>query len=182
MENLIIRNERPDDYNVVENLTREAFWNVYRPGCTEHYVLRCLRDDAAFIPADDGRKLPMMTVGPISIAPEHQRKGYGKKLLDHALEKAKEMGAGCICMEGNIKFYGKCGFKVASSMGIHYYAEPREEEVPYFLIKELQKGFLDGVTGVYHTPKGYFVDENEAELFDAKFPPKEKLKLPGQLF
>ena len=206
MENLIIRNETPDDYKVVENLTREAFWNVYRPGCLEHYVLHCLRDDPAFIPeldlvmerngeiighvmfmhaeiqVDDGRMLPIMTFGPISIAPEHKRKGYGKKLLDYALEKAKEMGAGCICMEGNLDFYGKCGFVVASSKGIHYYADPREEEVPYFLLNELQKGFLDGITGVYHTPKGYFVDEQEAEKFDAKFPPKEKLKLPGQLF
>lgn len=206
MENLIIRNETPDDYKVVENLTREAFWNVYRPGCLEHYVLHCLRDDPAFIPeldlvmerngeiighvmfmhaeiqVDDGRMLPIMTFGPISIAPEHKRKGYGKKLLDYALEKAKEMGAGCICMEGNLDFYGKCGFVVASSKGIHYYAEPREEEVPYFLLNELQKGFLDGITGVYHTPKGYFVDEQEAEKFDAEFPPKEKRKLPGQLF
>ena len=136
----------------------------------------------AVIKADDGRDIPMMTFGPISIDPEFQRMGYGRKLLDYALERAKEMGAGCICMEGNLDFYGKCGFQVASHRGIHYYAEPREEEVPYFLLRELQAGFLDGFTGVYHTPKGYFVDENEAERFDAAFPPREKLKLPGQLF
>ena len=85
-------------------------------------------------------------------------------------------------MEGNIDFYGTCGFVVASTKGIHYYADPRDAEVPYFLLKELQEGFLDGVTGVYHTPAGYFVDEAEAERFDATFPRKEKLKLPGQLF
>ena len=72
-------------------------------------------------------------------------------------------------------------FDIASKSGIHYYAEPREEVVPYFLLKQLKEGFLDGVTGVYKTPAGYFVDESEVEAFDRRFPPKVKLKLPGQL-
>lgn len=202
----MIRNETPADHREVENLTREAFWNVYRPGCLEHYVLHQFRDRPEFVPelnfvmekdgklighvmyvrakilADDGREIPMMTFGPISIAPEYQRQGYGKALLDYSLEKAKELGAGVICMEGNINFYGKSGFVVASTRGIHYHGESREAEVPYFLLKELRAGFLSGITGVYHTPEGYFVDEEEAEAFDAAFPPKEKQKLPGQLF
>ena len=201
-----IRREKTDDYRTVENLTREAFWNVYRPGCSEHYVLHQFRDRPEFvkeldfvlevggeiighvmfvraeITADDGRVLPIMTFGPISIRPDFQRKGYGKILLDFALERAAEMGAGAVCMEGNIDFYGKCGFDVASKSGIHYYAEPRDEVVPYFLLKQLQKGFLDGVTGVYKTPSGYFVEDSDVEEFDRQFPPKEKLKLPGQLF
>lgn len=201
----MIRLETPNDYRKVENLTREAFWNVYRPGCMEHYVLHCYRDREDFVPeldfvmekdgeiighvmyvrakiqADDGREIPIMTFGPISIAPEYKRKGYGKVLLDYSMEKAKKMGVGALCMEGNIDFYGKSGFVVASTKGIHYYAEPREEEVPYFLLKELKEGFLDGITGVYHTPEGYFVDEKAVEKFDADFPSKEKLKLPGQL-
>lgn len=200
-----IRSERPEDYREVENLTREAFWNVYRPGCTEHYVLHQFRERPEFvkeldfclevegqiighimfvraeIKADDGKVLPIMTFGPISILPDFQRKGYGKILLDHALEKAAEMGVGAVCMEGNIDFYGKCGFDVASKSGIHYYAEPREEVVPYFLLKQLKDGFLDGVTGVYKTPDGYFVSDQAAEEFDSRFPPKVKLKLPGQL-
>lgn len=135
----------------------------------------------AEIKADDGRILPIMTFGPISIRPDFQRKGYGKILLDYALEKAAEMGVGAVCMEGNIDFYGKCGFDVASKSGIHYYAEPREEVVPYFLLKQLRDGFLDGVTGVYKTPDGYFVSDQAAEEFDREFPPKVKLKLPGQL-
>lgn len=201
-----IRREKTDDYRTVENLTREAFWNVYRPGCSEHYVLHQFRDRPEFvkeldfvlevggeiighvmfvraeITADDGRVLPIMTFGPLSIRPDFQRKGYGKILLDFALERAAEMGTGAVCMEGNIDFYGKCGFDVASKSGIHYYAEPRDEVVPYFLLKQLQKGFLDGVTGVYKTPSGYFVEDSEVEEFDRQFPPKEKLKLPGQLF
>ena len=98
------------------------------------------------------------------------------------MEKAKNLGAKALCIEGNIDFYGKYGFVVASTKGIHYYAEPREEEVPYFLVKELEPGFLDKITGTYHTPAGYFIDENEAEKFDLNFPPKQKLKLPGQIF
>lgn len=200
-----IRRETPADYRTVENLTREAFWNVYRPGCTEHYVLHQFRDRPEFVKehdlclevggqiighvmfvraeirADDGRILPIMTFGPISIHPDFQRRGYGKLLLDFALARAAEMGAGAVCMEGNIDFYGKCGFGVASQSGIHYYAEPREEVVPYFLLKQLKKGFLDGVTGIYQTPAGYFVEDGEAEEFDRQFPPKEKRKLPGQL-
>lgn len=194
----IIRLETKEDYKEVENVTREAFWNVYRPGCLEHYVLHCYREREDFIKeldfvmekdgkiighvmyskaeirADDGRKIPIMTFGPISILPEYKRKGYGKKLLDDSMEQAKAMGAGALCIEGNIDFYGKSGFVIASTKGIHYYAEPRENEVPYFLVKELKDGFLDDITGVYHTPEGYFVDENEAELFDRQFPPKEK--------
>lgn len=201
----IIRRETSDDYKAVENLTREAFWNVYRPGCTEHFVLHQFRERPEFvkeldyvleiggriighimfvraeIETDDGRALPVMTFGPISIHPDFQRKGYGKILLDFALQKAAEMGVGAVCMEGNINFYGKCGFDVASKSGIHYYAEPRDEVVPYFLLKQLKPGYLDGVTGVYKTPDGYFVDDDEAEAFDRQFLPKQKLKLLGQL-
>ena len=201
-----IRLETPADYREVENLTREAFWNVYRPGCLEHYVLHTFRGKSEFIPgldfvmeldgkiighimyvhselrSDDGEIFPIMTFGPISIHPDYQRQGYGKILLDYSMEKDKNLGAKALCIEGNINFYGKSGFVVASTKGIHYYAEPREEEVPYFLVKELELGFLDKITGTYHTPAGYFIDESEAEKFDLNFPPKQKLKLPGQIF
>ena len=124
----------------------------------------------------------MMTFGPISIRPDLQRQGLGKYLLDYSMELAKELGAGALCIEGNIDFYGKSGFVVAGTKSIRYHGEPEQEIVPYVLLKELQPGFLDGITGVYHTPKGYYVDESAAEEFDCSFPPKEKLKLPGQLF
>ena len=108
-----------------------------------------------------------MTFGPLSIAPEHQRKGYGKTLLDFSMEKAKALGVGAICIEGNIDFYGKSGFVTASTKGIHYYAESRSARVPYFLVKELKEGFLNGITGTYKPPSGYFINEEEAEKFDA---------------
>lgn len=201
-----IRLERKEEYREVETLVREAFWNVYRPGCLEHYVLHQLRKDSAFvkeldfvmekdgkiigqnmfmravIQADDGRKVPIMTMGPICIANEYKGQGYGKILLDYCLTKAKELGCGALCFEGNIDFYGKSGFTFAREYGIRYHGLPEGVDDSFFLCKELIPGYLDNVTGVYATPKGYFVDEAEAEDFDREFPYKEKLKLPGQLF
>lgn len=202
----IIRFETKEDYREVENLTREAFWNVYRPGCMEHYVLHCYRDDAAFVPeldlvmevdgkiighvmyvrseikAEDGRRIPIMTFGPISIAPEYKRQGYGKILLDYSMEQAEKMGAGALAITGNIDFYGKSGFVPAKTRGIRYEDDPNAD---YFLIKELKPGFLNEISGLYKDPEGYFICEKDPdgfEQFEASFPPKEKQKLPGQLF
>ncbi len=202
----IIRLEKEEDHRTVENLIRESFWNVYRPGCLEHYVINQLRSDDAFIPeldfvmekdveiigqnmfmkavikADDGRDIPILTMGPICIVNELKRKGYGKILLDYSIEKATELGFGALCFEGNINFYGKSGFDYASKFGIRYHGLPEGEDASFFLCKELIPGFLKNITGEYAPPQGYFVDEAEAEEFDKQFPPKEKLKLPGQLF
>ena len=202
----IIRLERTEEHRETETLVREAFWNVYRPGCLEHYLLNQLRNDKAFVPelnfvmekdgrligqnmfmraaikADDGSDLPIMTMGPICITPELQGKGYGKILLDYSLEKAAELGCGALCFEGNINFYGKSGFTYASEFGIRYHGLPEGADASFFLCKELQNGYLDGISGEYTPPKGYFVDEAQAEEFDKQFPPKEKLKLPTQLF
>ncbi len=201
-----IRREEKRDDQAVENLVRESFWNVYRPGCTEHYVLHCLRNDPAFVPeldlvmeldgeligqvvyvrshilCSDGKNLPILTFGPIGIAPKHKRQGYGKQLLDASLAMARELGAGATAITGNMDFYGKSGFVPAKERGIRYADDP---EADYFLIKELIPGFLEGVTGTYTDPEGYFVadkDPEAFEAFDALFPKKEKLRLPGQLF
>lgn len=203
MKKTMIRKETPADYREVENLTREAFWNIYRPGCTEHYVLHLFRDRPDFVPeldlvmeadgeiighvmyvhsaikTDDGRTVPIMTFGPISIAPKCKRQGYGTVLLRYSMEQAKKMGAGALAITGNINFYGKSGFVVSKTKGVRYEDDP---DADYFLIAELEPGFLDGISGTYKDPDGYFVDEREAEEFDAAFPPKEKLKLPGQIF
>lgn len=208
---MTIRLEKPEDYRAVEDLTREAFWNVYRPGCTEHYVLHCYRDNPDFIPdldfvmeengrlighvmfskaelaMNDGSRKPSWTFGPISIHPDYKRKGYGLKLLRHALGKARENGVGFLCMEGNIGFYEHAGFDLASKFGIHYHDMPQDEEVPFFLAQELIPGWLksNGIDEAFYCPpKGYFVaDENPEEFnnYEATFPHKEKLRLPGQL-
>lgn len=202
----IIRSETKEDYANTENLVRESFWNVYRPGCSEHYVIHVLRDDPAFvreldfvmeqdgrligqnmfmktvIEADDGRVIPVLTMGPIGITPELKRRGYGKKLLDYSLDKAAELGFGAVLFEGNIGFYGKSGFDYAEKFGIRYHDLPEGADASFFLCRELIPGYLDGITGVYQTPQGYYVADEEVEEFDKSFPPKVKLKLPGQLF
>lgn len=205
---MVIRLEQPSDYREVENLTREAFWNVYAPGCVEHYVLNQYRSNPDFIKEldfvleedgriighvmfskaeiikEDGSVFPAWTFGPISILPEYKRKGYGLKLLQYALGKAREMGVGVICMEGNIDFYKHAGFVLASSLNIHYHAEPKEAEVPYFLAQELIPGYLNGIEGTYHTPKGYYValeNKDDFEAYEATFPYKEKKQQAGQL-
>ena len=211
MNNYSIRVEEERDYSTVESLVRQAFWNVYRPGCTEHYVLHHLRNCPDFIPelafvmeADgkiigqnvfvkaqitksNGTAFPILTMGSICIANEYKRKGYGKILLDYSLEKAKALGYGAVCFEGNIDFYGKSGFDYASKFGIKYHGLPEGMAADFFLCKELKSGYLDGITGVYATPEPYFVAEENPEDFE-KFErefnlknPLEKLKLPGQL-
>ena len=139
----------------------------------------------AVIKADDGRNIPIMTMGPICIAPEYKRQGYGKILLDHCLEKAAGLGCGALCFEGNIDFYGKSGFTFARNFGIRYHDLPEGADDSFFLCKELISGYLNGISGEYAPPEGYFAAEKDPEdfdKFDAQFPPKVKLKLPGQLF
>ena len=207
---MTIRLEKPEDYLAVENLTREAFWNVYRPGCTEHFVLHCYRDNPDFIPEldyvmeedgrlighvmfskaqlilNDGTRKPSWTFGPISIHPDYKRKGYGLKMLNFALDKAREHGIGFLCMEGNIDFYCHAGFGLASRFNIHYHDMP-DDDATFFLAQELIPGWLkaNGIEeATYCPPKGYFVaDDNPEtfEAFEASFPAKEKLRLPGQL-
>lgn len=202
----VIRLEKENEHREVENLVRESFWNVYRPGCLEHFVLNQLRNDPAFVPeldfvmemdgrligqnifmratikADDGRDIPIMAMGPICVSPEYQGKGLGKILLDFSLEKAAGIGCGAVCFEGNIGFYGKSGFSYASRFGIRYHGLPDGADASFFLCKELILGYLDGITGEYATPQGYFVDEEAAAEYDKTFPHKEKLVLPGQIF
>ncbi|MDY5318579.1 MAG: N-acetyltransferase, partial [Candidatus Egerieousia sp.] len=207
----LIRNERQEEYRQVENLVRESFWNIYTPGCTEHYVLHCYRDNPDFIPQldfvmekegkligqvifskaelilQDGTSLPSWTFGPICIHPDYKRKGYGLRLLNYALEKAREMGLGFLCMEGNIDFYKLAGFQLASNYGIHYHDMPPGEDAPFFLAQELIPDWLSShnvSNAIYSPPKGYFVAFENPEAFEEYergFAPKEKLRLPGQL-
>ena len=205
-EDYTIRFEKPEEQREVENLIRESFWNVYRPGCSEHYVIHVLRNDPAFVKeldfvmeqdgrligqnmfmrtvinADGGGDIPILTMGPICITPELKRKGYGKQLLDYSLQKAAELGYGAVLFEGNIGFYGKSGFDYARNFGIRYHDLPEGADDSFFLCRELIPGYLNGITGVYQTPAGYYVKDEDVEDFDRSFPPKVKLKLPGQIF
>lgn len=209
--NVVYTHQRMDFLMLLPNGIRVVIEIDGKQHYSEHYVLHQLRNDPAFVPeldfvmllnengkeekligqnmfmrtsikADDGRNIPIMTMGPICIKNEYKRKGYGKILLDYSLEKAAELGCGALCFEGNIDFYGKSRFKPASEYGIRYHGLPEGEDASFFLCKELVPGYLDGITGEYATPEGYLVDEREAEEFDKQFPYKEKKKLPGQIF
>ncbi len=202
----IIRLEKAEDFRKTENLVRESFWNIYRPGCSEHYLLHVMRDDPDFVKeldlvmekegqivgqnvfvrtvirSDDGRQIPVLTMGPICIAPALKRRGYGRILLNASLERAVSLGYGAVLIEGNIDFYSGSGFGYASGFGIRYCGMPADADTSFFLCRELIPGYLNGVTGVYETPRCYFVDDEEVEVFDLKFPEKEKKILSGQMY
>ena len=202
---IIIRLEKKEEHREVEELVREAFWNVYRPGCSEHWLLHVLRDDPDFVKEldlvmemggkligqnvfvraavekDGGGSVPVLTMGPICVSPELKGMGYGRKLLNESLERAAALGYGAVLIEGSAGFYRGSGFRFARDFGIRYHGLPEGADDSFFLCRELLPGYLDGVTGEYRTPEGYFVDEADVEEFDKSFPPKQKLKLPGQL-
>lgn len=199
----IIRREDETEYREVENLVRDSFWNVYMPGCLEHFVLHELRNDPHFIPeldlvmerngeiigqiigveasikCDDGTFTKVLTFGPLAIRNDLKGNGYGREFMLYVVEMAKEMGYGAILFEGNNSFYSKSGFRLAQEYGIRY---PEMGFVPFLNCMELIPGYLDSVTGEYLTPEGYFVDKDKAEEFDRTFPPKEKIRTDSQIF
>ena len=206
-ENVTFRLENKNDYENVENMIRDSFYNVYRPGCFEHYLMHNLREDKDFVKELDiimeldnkiigqaafvkntltnqnnNETINILTLGPICIAHEYKRKGYGKKLLDYVIDKAKKLGYVAIFLEGNIDFYGKCGFVEASKFNIFYFGMEENADCSFFLCKELKSNSLQDFKGIYKAPTVYFIDENKAIEYDKKFPYKEKLVLPGQLF
>ena len=199
----VIRLETPADYRAVENLTREAFWNQNVPGCDEHYLVHTMRDHADFIPElafvlerdgviignimytkarlidREGNVKPFLTFGPISVAPEHQRRGYGKMLIDHSFKAAAEMGYEAVVIFGNPDNYVARGFK--SSRKYNVCLEGNRFPAA-LLVKELKDGVLDGRRWYFHESSfgDACADEEAVAAFDAAFPPKEKRWQPSQ--
>lgn len=190
MDKYIIRLENKEDYFNVEKLTREAFWNVYRPKAVEHYVLHNFRNKPNFVRELDlvlelngeiighimfaktkllgpkADKLSAMTFGPFSIKPKYQHKGYGEMLLNNAINKAKMMGVDVLLIEGNYDYYKKYGFKLGKDLNIIYKDDPNAD---YFLVLELKNNSLAGISAEYEDPKEYFVDDKDVEMFDKIF-------------
>ena len=201
----IIRNELEEDYDDVENLTREAFWNVYRPGCNEHLVIHNLWKEKCFIKELDyviekdnkiianivyakskitqnnGITKDILIFGPISVLQEKKKKGYGSYIIKYTMNKAKEMGYTEIAITGNPDYYHRFGFESASKYKIYYEGIDRKEESPFFMLNILDKSKFNIEPGVYSDPSVYKVDPKEPEEFEKKFPPKVKEKRPGQL-
>ena len=201
-----LRRETPADYAAVENLTREAFWNVYRPGAVEHFLLHRYRALPDFVPElsqvletdgrlaghimysraelrrENGSVRPILVFGPVSVLPEHQKRGYGAALIRHTLAEAAESGFGAVVITGSPEFYRRFGFVEAKTLGIYYDGVPWDEPTPYLQALELRDGYLAGGPWTYSDPPGYDVRDEDVDAFDARFPPKQKLKLPGQLW
>ena len=201
----IIRLSGPEDYAETEQLAREAFWNVYRPGCMEHLVLRRLRSSPDFIPEldyvieENGRLAAQIVYarcrvvgegnvsrnaalfGPVSVLPELQGRGYGSRPISYTLEKAKELGFPAVLITGAPAYYSRFGFVSAARYGIRLAGAPKDEECPYFMIKALDEERARQLEGVWVEPEAYHVTDEEVELFDRQFPPKRREKRPGQL-
>ena len=126
------------------------------------------------------------TFGPFSIKPQYQKQGYGEYLLKHALTRAEKSGVKVLLVCGDLNYYQKFGFKLASSRNVRYgFAEENDSTVPYFLIKEFDEGYFNATPCEYEDPDEYFVADifkDEFEKFDATFPYMEKKKLAGQIF
>lgn len=201
MEQLTIRQEVPADYCAVEELTRRAFWNLYVPGCTEHYLAHILRGHADFIPEldlvlelggriigsvmytraklvdENGTEKPVLTFGPVCVEPELQRQGYGKQLLESSFEQAVRLGYDTIVIFGSPVNYVGRGFKSCKKFNVCLEGEVFPAPM---MVKELIPNVLDGRRWFYHQSPAMEFDEAQAEAFDQSFPPMEKGWQPSQ--
>ena len=192
---MIIRQEERTDYKKVEYLLREAFWNVYRPGCHEHYIVHNLRHDASFIReldyviqdddkvvghityskntlCVDNKKIEVVTLGPVGIDPNYQKRGYGSKLIEYTLDKANDLGISYVFVIGDENYYKRFGFVDASKYNIQF--NDVEGDTPFFMIKVFDKDNLDFDNAKYLDNPLFDVDEEKVDQFDKNFPKKEK--------
>lgn len=189
-----LRLEEEKDYNLVENLTREAFWNLYLPGCDEHLLIHNMRAKKEFVKALDfvaihdnriignivyveakitngDKEYNVLTFGPISVLPEYQNKGVGGKLINHTIVLAKNLGYKAILIYGYPEYYMRFGFKVCKEYNI----TNSEKKYPAaLLVLELYPNSLKGVEGIFNEGDVYKVDQTELIEFEKAFPLKEK--------
>lgn len=198
----IIRLEEESDYRETENVTREAFWDVYKPGCDEHLLAHKLRKTAAFVKELDyvachnGRiignimfskarvvdshnaQFEVLCLGPVCVLPEYQGKGIGKLLIAETIHRARELGYPGIFLMGNPAYYSKFGFVDARAFNIQ---TATGGNFDYFMGLELSENSLKGITGRFFEDGVFVIDENELEEFEKQFPEKEKHTTDTQL-
>ena len=198
-----IRLERPEDYRAVEELTREAFWNVYKPGCDEHYFAHMMRLHEDFIPelsivaetderiigsimytrawltGETGAEKTILTCGPLCVHPDVQRKGIGKALLKASFERGVHLGYDTVVNFGNPANYVTSGYKSCKTMNISLDGGIFPCAL---LVKELIPGALEDKAWIYRasTAADCCEDTGAVEEFDTQFPPKEKKWMPSQ--
>ena len=199
---ILLRPEEEKDYRIVEYITREAFWNVHCPGCDEHLLIHTMRNDEAFIKEldtvaiynneiagnivyaktkifNDTNEYDVITFGPVSVLPQYQKKGIGKKLIEHTIKKAAEMGFTAIVIYGFPEYYTRFGFVNGKTYGI---TDMEGKFHDALLALELVPKALEHISGKFSEGAIYEVNKNELEAFDKLFPPKEKLVLDTQTF
>jgi len=199
--NLIIRNEKENDYRTVEEMIREAFWNLYVPGCNEHFILHNLRNSSDFVPELDfvaekegqivgqivysrgiityiqGAEKEVISFGPVSVLPAFQKQGIGSALITHTINLAQEMGFPAICIYGDPRYYSRFGFRCAEK----YEIKTADEKFAVALqVLELQRDVLINMSGRFTESAAFEVDENEFAQYDAAFPFKEKAETDSQ--
>lgn len=198
---LNIRNEREADYKIVEDITRKAFYNVYVPGCMEHYLVHIMREHEDFIPELDfvieldrqivgnimytkakltdekGMEKEILTFGPVSVLPEYQRNGYGKMLIEHSLKHAAELGYEAVVIMGSPANYVSSGFQCCKKYNV---CVEKDKYPAAMLVKELKPGALDGRLWFYSDSSVMNVDEKEAQAFDESLEKMEKKWMPSQ--
>ncbi len=205
-DKVIFRGEEERDFLESEEITREAFWNIYNPGCSEHFLITKIREHDSYIPEltlvaeldgklvgsiyyteskiiseDSSKEFPVKatTFGPVAVDPEYQNMGIGSELIKRTLSKASELGYKAVFIFGNPSYYSKFGFVSASRYGI---TTKDGNNFDAFMCLELDKGALIGIRGKYMEPEVFEnIRERELEEYDSKFPPKEKKVTPGQL-
>ena len=197
IEKIILREENKSDYFETENLTREAFWNKYKPGCDEHFILNKLRQRESFIKEltyvailenkiignivyskvfQKGKiSNEIISFGPISVLPEYQKRGVGSLLINTTVEKAINLGYKAIIITGNKNYYKRFGFKTAFDYDIHLEGNKMDDKAEYFMVKELEEDILKKCPGVFNFDEIFFhYPKDEFEEYDKKFPKKIK--------
>lgn len=198
---LNIRNERETDYMTVEEITRKSFYNLYVPGCTEHYLVHIMRQHEDFIPELDfvieldgrvignimytkarlvderGLEKEILTFGPVCVLPEYQRMGYGKMLIEHSFKRAAELGYDTIVIFGSPANYVSRGFKSCKKYNV---CVEGGKYPAAMMVKELQAGVLDGRRWFYHDSPVMSFDMQAAQSYDDGLEKMEKKYLPGQ--
>lgn len=199
--NLTIRQEQAKDYRQVEDLVREAFWDVHVPGCSEHFIMHNLRKSDDFIPeldfvaekegrivgqivysrgvirTDGGEYTEVVTFGPVGVLPEFQKQGIGSALIGHTVDLARGMGYRAICIYGDPRYYSRFGFRCAEKYDIR---TPDGKFAVALLALELKPGSLRGVAGKFIESSAFEVNEDEVAKFDSQFPTKEKRETESQ--
>lgn len=191
----VLRRENELDHRDTENLTREAFWDVYRPGCVEHLLVHKLRNVAAFVAelnyvvadnakiignimyskakviSKDNVAFEVLCLGPVSVLPEYQHQGIGSSLIEETIKMAGKLGYKGVFLMGSPDFYPRFGFRNAKAFNV---TTSSGENFDYFMGLELEENSLNGIEGKFYEDSVFQIAPHELEEFEKQFPAKEK--------